>query len=68
MIGEKMNVKRARKHMAAALKSDPQYRWDWQEVMARYLIEDARKAEKADLKSYPSAFILAGALIDEIFK
>ena len=63
-----MNVKRARKHMAKALKDDPRFKWDWQEVIARYLIEDARKAEKADLKSYPSAFILAGDLIDEIFK
>ena len=63
-----MNIKRARKHMAAALKSNPQFRWDYQEVISRILIEDARKAEKADLKSFPSAFILAGTIIEEIFK
>ena len=63
-----MNVKRARKHMAKALKGDPQFKWDLQEVFSRILIEDARKAEKADLKSFPSAFILAGTIIEEIFK
>jgi hypothetical protein len=63
-----MNVKRARKHMAKAIEDDPKFRWAWQDVIARTLIEDARKAEKADLKSFPSAFCLAGTIIEELFK
>jgi len=62
------SIKRARRLMAKALKDNPQFRWDWQEVIARTINEDQRALSRADLKSFPSTFILAGKIIEEIFK
>jgi hypothetical protein len=63
-----MTIKRARKKMAQALKDNPQFKWHYGEVIARYIIENQRKADKCDLKSFPSVFTLAEEIIDLIFK
>ena len=54
--------------MAKALRDDPAFKWSYQEVIAKLINEDQRSAVRADLKSFPSTFVLAGRIIDEVFK